>query len=141
MHERIHRTKTAAPKASSTSAWRHGDAGAARQAALPRARASARDVTRPETPGQPLPAHTRAFMEPRFDHDFSAVRVHADSEAISRAAGLGARAFTVGDHISFGDHEFAPDTRAGRTLIAHELAHVAQNRGYDLPRRSLEPTS
>src|SRR4249920_2913060 len=28
--------------------------------------------------GQPLDAATRAFMEPRFGHDFSKVRIHAD---------------------------------------------------------------
>src|SRR5438876_4707833 len=33
------------------------------------------------SPGQPLDAATRTFMEPRFGHDFSAVRVHTDAEA------------------------------------------------------------
>ena len=33
------------------------------------------------SPGQPLDAATRAFMEPRFGHDFSKVRVHTDEKA------------------------------------------------------------
>src|SRR6266545_7306830 len=32
-------------------------------------------------PGQPLDTATRAFMEPRFGHDFSGVRVHTDARA------------------------------------------------------------
>ena len=78
--------------------------------------------------GQPLDSTTRAFMESRFGHDFSDVRVHTDQEATERTATLGARAFTQGSHIFFGSHEFDAQSRAGRTLIGHELAHVAQNR-------------
>lgn len=83
-------------------------------------------------------------MEPRFRHDFSNVRVHADNDAAERAAALGARAFALGNHISFGAHEFAPHTRSGRSLIAHELAHVVQNRTFrasNPPVLTLEPTS
>jgi hypothetical protein len=80
-------------------------------------------------------------MEPRFGHDFSNVRIHADREAENRAASLGSRAFTLGNHISFGANEFVPHTRSGRTLIAHELAHVLQNRSGNPSARTLEPTS
>jgi hypothetical protein len=64
-----------------------------------------------------------------------------DREAAECAAGFGARAFTLGDHISFGANEFAPQTRSGRNLIAHELAHVAQNRSGNPSAQTLEPTS
>src|SRR5690242_3226377 len=37
------------------------------------------------SPGQPLDAGTRAFMEPRFGHDFSGVRVHTDARAAESA--------------------------------------------------------
>jgi hypothetical protein len=40
-----------------------------------------------------------------------------------------ARAFTVGSHVAFGSSEFRPGTVVGDALIAHELAHVAQQRG------------
>ncbi len=94
-----------------------------------------------QSPGQPLHLGTRAFMERRFGQDFSNVRIHADREAAECAAGFGARAFTLGDHISFGANELAPQTRSGRNLIAHELAHVAQNRSGNPSARTLEPTS
>jgi hypothetical protein len=33
------------------------------------------------SPGQPLDPVTRAFMEPRFGHDFSKIRAHKDNRA------------------------------------------------------------
>ncbi len=69
---------------------------------------------------------TRAFMEPRFGRDFGAVRVHADEMAARSAAAMRARAYTVGHDVIFGAGEFAPNTRKGAQLLAHELAHVGQ---------------
>src|SRR5712692_5063517 len=46
------------------------------------------------SPGQPLDPATRAFMEPRFGHDFSRVRVHTDARAATSARALGAEAYT-----------------------------------------------
>ena len=77
--------------------------------------------------GQPLDAATRAFMEPRLASDFSDVRVHTGSRAVESARAVGALAYTVGRDIVFGDGHYAPDTREGRSLLAHELTHVAQN--------------
>jgi hypothetical protein len=82
-----------------------------------------------KSPGQSLDTATRAWMEPLFGFDFSHVRVHADPEAAASAASIGARAFTVGPHIVFGRGEHSPGTTAGATLMAHELAHVVQQRG------------
>lgn len=76
--------------------------------------------------GHPLPDSVRAFFEPRFGHDFSAVRVHSDASAAQSAASLNARAFTLGRDIVFGSREYAPGTEAGRRLLAHELTHVVQ---------------
>ncbi|MGE5333229.1 MAG: DUF4157 domain-containing protein [Nitrososphaerota archaeon] len=76
--------------------------------------------------GQPLDAEARAFMEPRFGHDFSQVRVHADAPAAEAAASFGARAYTVGSDIVFGAREYAPGSSEGQRLIAHELTHVVQ---------------
>jgi peptidoglycan hydrolase-like protein with peptidoglycan-binding domain len=130
------------------------------------------------SPGQPLDGATRAFMEPRFGHDFSRipatsershgavsalrvgpavdrfeleadhiaetvmraparaespvsydfsrVRVHADGRAAESARAVNAKAYTVGDHIVFGAGEYAPESSAGRKVIAHELAHTLQ---------------
>jgi hypothetical protein len=61
-------------------------------------------------------------MESRLGADFSSVRVHTDAAAQRSAAGLGAHAYTSGEHIIMG-----PGVPARHTL-AHELAHVIQQR-------------
>jgi hypothetical protein len=76
--------------------------------------------------GRPLDAGTRAFMEPRFGHDFSGVRVHTGSLARESARAIGARAYTVGRDIVFAGGEHAPENPMGRRLLAHELSHVVQ---------------
>jgi hypothetical protein len=83
--------------------------------------------------GSPLPESLRARLEPRFGYDFGAVRVHTDGAATGAATALGARAFTVGDHLFFGAGEYQPTSAQGQKLIAHELTHVVQQ-GAD-PRR------
>lgn len=79
------------------------------------------------SPGQPLDQHTRASFEPRFSRDFSHVRVHADSRAADSATAVNALAYTVGHDVVFGGGQYAPNTVEGRSLLAHELTHVAQN--------------
>ncbi|MFL6305884.1 MAG: DUF4157 domain-containing protein [Candidatus Sulfotelmatobacter sp.] len=78
--------------------------------------------------GQPLDSATRAFFEPRFNYDFSRVRIHADPGASHAANAVQALAFTVGRNIVFGSGRFAPPTPEGRKLLAHELTHVVQQR-------------
>ena len=48
-----------------------------------------------DSTGQPLDAATRAFMEPRFGHDFSRVRVHTDAKAAESAQAVAAHAYTA----------------------------------------------
>ncbi len=76
--------------------------------------------------GSPLDAATRAFMEPRFGHDFSRIRVHTDARAAQSASAVNARAYTVGSDIVFGGGTYAPHSQSGRALLAHELAHTIQ---------------
>ena len=76
--------------------------------------------------GQPLDAATRAYMEPRFGHDFSGVRVHTDDRAAESARAVQAQAYTVGRDVVFGTGQYAPGTKAGGELLAHELTHVAR---------------
>ena len=83
--------------------------------------------------GAPLAPAERAYFEPRFGHDFSAVRIHADAQAATAAADIGARAFTLGRDIAFARDEYRPATDAGRRLIAHELAHTLQQNGASPP--------
>lgn len=80
--------------------------------------------------GQPLDGRARARMGSAFGHDFGAVRVHTDASAAALAAGLDARAFTLGTHIAFGAGQYHPGAPAGDVLIAHELAHVVQQSGH-----------
>ncbi len=88
------------------------------------------------SPGQPLDAATRSFMEPRFGHDFSSVRVHTDAKAAESAWAVSALAYTVGHNVVFGDGQYKPQTNEGRVLMAHELTHVVQQDG-TMPSRQL----
>ncbi|CAN7762162.1 DUF4157 domain-containing protein [Variovorax sp. LjRoot130] len=76
--------------------------------------------------GRALDAPLRQDFEQRFGHDFSRVRIHADEAAARSAQALGANAWTVGEHIAFAPGRFAPQSRGGRQLLAHELTHVVQ---------------
>ncbi|MBC8028989.1 MAG: DUF4157 domain-containing protein [Pyrinomonadaceae bacterium] len=80
--------------------------------------------------GQPLDAKTRAFMEQRFGHDFAHVRVHADTHAAQSAQAVNALAYTVGQHTVFAAGQYAPDTSAGKQILAHELTHTIQQRSH-----------
>jgi len=77
------------------------------------------------SPGRPLDRETREFMEPRFGHDFSRVRVHTGARAAESARAVNARAYTVGGDVVLGAGQ-DPATASGRALMAHELAHVVQ---------------
>jgi len=76
--------------------------------------------------GRPLPTTARTFYEPRFGYDFSDVHVHTNSRAAETAAAVNAKAFTVGRDVVFGPGEYAPESAAGKRLLAHELTHVVQ---------------
>jgi hypothetical protein len=85
--------------------------------------------------GTTLPADTRGFMESRFGHDFSGVRVHHGTQAETLSRQIDARAFTVGQDIFFGRSEYAPSSREGQHLLAHELTHVVQQSSGRLSRQ------
>jgi len=78
------------------------------------------------SPGRPLDAAARAALEPRLGADFSHVRVHTDAQAAASARSVNALAYTVGRDVVFGAGQYAPSTRAGQRLLAHELTHVIQ---------------
>jgi hypothetical protein len=80
------------------------------------------------SPGQRLDGATRSFMQSRFGYDFSKVRVHADATAAESARVVAAQAYTVADRIVFARGRYAPHTAAGQRLLAHEMAHVVQQR-------------
>lgn len=72
--------------------------------------------------GRELSDVERGRFEPRLGRDLSSVRIRESAAADA----LGARAFTIGRCITFAPGEYHPGSRAGDELLAHELAHVAQ---------------
>jgi Domain of unknown function (DUF4157) len=72
--------------------------------------------------GWPLAAPLRPEMEARLGASLSDVRLHVGEAARASAAELGARAYTSGSHIVIGDGG------ADSHTLAHELAHVLQQR-------------
>ena len=76
--------------------------------------------------GQPLESFVRWAMEGKLGRRLDDVRVHSDDAAARSAAAIGARAYTFGSHVVFGAGRYQPTSRAGVGLLAHELAHVAQ---------------
>ena len=91
--------------------------------------------------GRPLDPDTRALLEPRFGHDFGKVRIHTDDEAAKSAKAVHAVAYTVGHQVAFSTDHYAPETKAGLWLLAHELAHVVQQSGCSSGRTDGHATS
>ncbi len=75
------------------------------------------------SPGEPLSTGERAFMEPRFGADFGTVRIHGGRHARAAADAVDAEAFAFREQIVFG-----AGRRGDTRLLAHELAHVVQQR-------------
>ena len=77
--------------------------------------------------GERLSPALRAYFEPRFNRSFSDVRLHTDGSAADAAQGLQAAAFAHGRNIALPGGAPAASDRRGLHLLAHELAHVAQD--------------
>ena len=88
--------------------------------------------------GRPLDPSVRSFMEPRFGHDFSNVRIHTDERAAESARSINAFAYTAGRDVVFGAGQYQPGSQSGRRLIAHELQHVRQQGG-GLMNKTIQP--
>ena len=76
--------------------------------------------------GTALPDDTRADMEHHLGHDLSAVQVHTGAGADALNRSVQAEAFTSGADVFFAAGRYDPSSRAGRSLLAHELTHVVQ---------------
>lgn len=72
-------------------------------------------------------------MEHARGYDLGAVRVHTGPDSDDLARRLGATAFTTGSDIYFQDGHYRPATREGSALLAHEVAHVVQQRSGLVP--------
>jgi hypothetical protein len=77
-------------------------------------------------PGEPLEPNLRGALELEHAHDLRGIRIHRDAHADIVARSLGAVAFTAGSRIGFRSGAYDPRTTAGKSLVAHEAAHVAQ---------------
>ena len=97
--------------------------------------AAGRAAAMPQGGGAPLDRDVRRQMEGGIGADSSAVRVHTGGEAAAQARALGARAFTVGNDVHFGDGEFQPGNKEGDRLIAHELTHAVQGQRSGVQRK------
>ncbi|MEU0094968.1 DUF4157 domain-containing protein [Kribbella sp. NPDC006257] len=78
--------------------------------------------------GRPLEPEVRGEMEGRLGADFGDVRVHDDSAAHDSAKAVNAHAYTVGSNVVFQRDKYDPGSDAGKTMLAHELTHVVQQR-------------
>ncbi|MFO7564127.1 MAG: DUF4157 domain-containing protein [Enhygromyxa sp.] len=78
--------------------------------------------------GEPLDPRTRGRMESALGSSFANVQIHRDAHAAKAAQRLHAHAYTWGEHVGFGPRQYRPGTIAGDALLAHELAHVQQQR-------------
>lgn len=90
----------------------------------------------PQSGGSPLDGSIRARMEGALGADLSGARLHTGGESATAAESMGARAFTVGGDVHFGRGEFAPGTKEGDRLLAHELAHVVQGQKSGVQRKA-----
>jgi hypothetical protein len=86
----------------------------------------AADIQNSTSAGSPLPPSVRSFMEPRFQADFSNVKIHTGDNSAKLNRQLNAQAFTTGNQIFFGKDKFQPESADGKELIAHELTHTIQ---------------
>jgi len=88
--------------------------------------------------GKPLPAETRSTFEAKMGTDFSDVQVHTGPKADEAATAINAKAYTIGSDIAFADGNYNPESNTGKTLLAHELTHVAQQTTTDQPRGRIQ---
>ncbi len=79
--------------------------------------------------GQRLSPSDATYFGAGMATDFSNVTIHTGTVAERAARSVGARAFALGDHLVFARGAYQPATGEGRRLLAHELAHVAQDSG------------
>jgi hypothetical protein len=90
-------------------------------------------------PGRSLDPPIRAFMEARFGYDFGRVRIHTEPAAAAAAEAINANAYSFGNHVLFDRGQYDPASDRGKRLLAHELAHVTQQRSAASPVVARQP--
>src|SRR5215472_5184143 len=129
-----HRRRDRARRGGGSNRSRAGARGRPRgEAAMSGAREKTREAsiaalrTALRVPGMPLAPRERMHFETAFGSDLSHVRIHTDALAGAAASAVNAHAFALGRDIFFAPGAYAPATPRGRTMIAHEIAHVLQD--------------
>lgn len=89
----------------------------------------AQAIQRQRSHGRRLDPALRQPMEQHAQVDLQHVSIHTDAEADRLSRALDAKAFTVGSDLFFRRGEFNANSRQGRHLLNHELAHVVQQGG------------
>jgi hypothetical protein len=89
---------------------------------------SRRAIARVQRAAEEVPHAVRVEVERRLGADLSGARVHRGSESGEAARELRARAFTLDSEIHVPSHHGPLYSGPGRSLVAHELVHVAQQR-------------
>jgi len=89
-----------------------------------------------DEPGERLDSGARTRVERVLGRRFEDVRIHRGHRAAKAMAGIGADAATYDRHVVFGRDAYQPASPDGLRLIAHELAHVAQQ-DRSAPRRGI----
>lgn len=79
--------------------------------------------------GKTMDSSTRSNMENSIGADFSSVKIHTNENAVQMNHSLSAKAFTHGNDVYFNKGQYNPKSSEGKHLLAHELAHVVQQRG------------
>lgn len=82
----------------------------------------------------------RKLMESRFGHDFSKVRIHSDRDSAASAQWHNALAYTIGEEVVFSGERYQPSNESGRSLLAHELTHVVQQRRHGVRFQARRPS-
>lgn len=80
----------------------------------------------PQTGGAALDSSVQQRLSPHVGGDLSALRIHTGPASAHGADAIGARAFADGPNVHFNHGEFAPGTKEGDRLLAHEATHVTQ---------------
>jgi len=87
-------------------------------------------------PGRPAPATGEALPAPlasryasSLGRDLSGVQLHTGARGAEVAAEHGALAVTIGPDIFFSPGAYQPSTPEGQHVLAHEVAHTAQQAG------------
>lgn len=90
--------------------------------------ATSADLERQRGAGQGLPVPVAERFSAAMGGSFHDVRIHTDAAADTLSRKMSAQAFTVGRDVFFSKGAYQPDRPEGQHLLAHELAHVRQQR-------------